>query len=262
MFWSDAPRPALAHYLVNLSATRVKSAVAAGVRFGRRWCRERGIALVQSPELPATRYASLHFRERMSGFISFGADDFRRAAENGRRSGTEVSIKLHMHIDDVDRFITEPDHEGRNWGVITCDALGGHLDTEGTFNLLVDEGDPEDQRMLYRLFFRDSTGRPLTLSAVKYVKDDPGADMWNDTTDFFTRILRGHVNSEGEKAAEVVATGTMRFSLWAFLRQMTTFRAQGPTAREGAAALVRFKSFFLGRLWDVYARCATGFTPF
>ena len=73
-----------------------------------------------------------------------------------------------------------------------CEALGGELPVEkGVFNLFVDQGDPSLKRMLYRLFFRDGDGRPLTLSGFKVVEDDPGSDLWTDTTTLFTRILRG-----------------------------------------------------------------------
>ena len=44
--------------------------------------------------------------------------------------------------------------------------------------------------MLYRLFLRGGDGRPLTLSGFKVVEDDPGSDLWTDTTTR-SRILGG-----------------------------------------------------------------------
>ena len=94
---------------------------------------------------------------------------------------------------DVDRFVSDPRREASAKGYVKCEALGGELPVEkGLFNLFVDQGDPSFKRMLYRLFPR-SDGRPLTLSGFKVVEDDPGSDLWTDTTTLFTRILRGHV---------------------------------------------------------------------
>src|SRR5205823_14850915 len=89
-------------------------------------------------------------------------------------------------------------------------ALGGVRPVErGTFNLFVEQGDGSD-RMLYRLLFEDGAGRPLTLSGFKVVRDDPGFDLWSDTTTLYTRILAGHVEAAGGPAAGVVAAGVLR----------------------------------------------------
>jgi hypothetical protein len=39
-----------------------------------------------------------------------------------------------------------------------------------------------------------------------------------------------------------------------FLKQLTTFRTEGPTLTDRAGALARFGRLFMGKLWDVYAR--------
>ena len=122
-----------------------------------------------------------------------------------------------------------------------------------TFNLFTDQGDPRDKQMLYRLFFTDGQGRQLTLSGHKSVHDDPGNDLYSDTTTLFTRVLAGHVQADQDGSAEVVAAGIIRIHLLDFLRQLTTFRTAGGSALEQAGALGRFGTLFLGSLWDVYA---------
>ena len=52
-----------------------------------------------------------------------------------------------------------------------------------------------DKRMLYRLWFRDTAGHPLTLDGHKVVQNDPGPDLWRDTTTLFAVVLSGHVDS-------------------------------------------------------------------
>jgi hypothetical protein len=109
--------------------------------------------------------------------------------------------------------------------------------------------------MLYRLFFSDPQGRALTLSGFKDIKDDPGFDAWTDTTTLFTRIYEGHVaDAEAEKQSQVIAAGIIHIHFFDFLKQLTTFRTEGPTLGDRTAAMGRFGRLFFGKLFDVYAK--------
>ena len=61
--------------------------------------------------------------------------------------------------------------------------------------------------MRYRLFARDHDGRELTLSGFKELADDPGFDVWTDTTTLFIRILSGRVDQAAEDADEAASAG-------------------------------------------------------
>jgi predicted acylesterase/phospholipase RssA len=247
------------HYLIDISADCIVETVERGVEEARRWCQDRGIALgrrapVPSPEIlaPATR---LSFTEEMKGFVSPGQADYDTAAHEGKRAGGALMFHLTITTEDVDRFVTHPEHEARAEGYIRCEAFGGERPVEqGTFNLFVDQADPARKVMLYRLYFRDGAGQPLTLSGFKDIKEDPDTDVWADTTTLFTHVLRGHVPAAAEASAEVVATGILRIFLLDFLEQLTTFRTEGPSLAERATGLGRFLRLFLGKLWDVYGR--------
>ena len=195
----------------------------------------------------------LEFTEEMKGYVTLGEADFDRGFKQGKKDGTFLMFHLTISTDDVDRFIADPRHEGVAVGWVSCDALGGKLPVErGIFNLFVDTDDPKLTRMLYRLFFADGTGHPLTLSGFKRVKDDPGFDLWSDTSTLYTRILRGHVEADAEPTAEVVASGIINIYLLDFARQLTTFRPRGGSAGDQARALTDFGKLFLGKLWDIY----------
>src|SRR5207248_9995216 len=96
----------------------------------------------------------------------------------------------------------------------------------------------------------------------KMVRDDPGVDVWSDTSALCTRILQGHVGPEDEARAEVVASEIITIHLADFMKQLASLRATGPTAGERAAALSRFGALFLGSLWDVYAGEVLSAAPF
>jgi predicted acylesterase/phospholipase RssA len=265
------------HYLINFSQDRLAEAVNLGVQRAREWCQERGIALKpHEGEFPTEVHEAktkVAFTEEMKGHVTFGEMDYDRGARQGKKDGTSIMFHLTITVDGVNRFVTDPDHDTEDVkGYVECEALGGRREVEqARFNLFVDDADPARKRMFYRLFFRDDKGSPLTLSGFKDIRDDPGMDLWHDTTTLFTRILKGHVSEAEERAASqdpaafaeiVVASGIIIIHFFDFLKQLTTFRAEGPTFSDRTSAMARFGRLFLGKLWDVYARNVLTSGPF
>ena len=197
---------------------------------------------------------SFRFTEEMKGHVSFGESDLELGAREGRTNDTRLMFHLTIEVDDLDQLAADAGRADSARGWVECDALGGRLTVErGIFNLLVAEEDPEIKHMLYRLFFRDGVGHPITLTGFKTLTNRRGRHVWGDTTTLYTRLLRGHVQAVEDPRAEIVASGILRIHPLGFLRQLATFRAGGrrsPVAR--AAAIVRFDALFLGRLWEVY----------
>ncbi len=198
---------------------------------------------------------SVRFSEAMHGYISFGETDERRGAYDGRTSGTRLIARLTITIDHLDRFIADARHEAAIEGSIDCDTLGGELPIEsGVFNLFAEEAEPARKHMRYRLFFRDSVGHPVTLVGVKVVRSDAPITLWPETSTLYTRLLHGHVNADQEEQTELVAAGILRLSLLGLLRQLTTFRADGPSLAARGTAVIAFITFFCTQLWQLYRR--------
>lgn len=198
--------------------------------------------------------ASVQFTEEMLGHVTFGESDFTRGAVAGRDGAGALKFHLTIVVDDIERFGSDPTRRAGAHGYLVCDALGGRLPVErGVFNLFVDT-EPGVKHMLYRLWFRDGSGHPLTMSGFKLVKDDAGFDVWKDTTTLFTRVLRGHVDEQDDASAEIVASGVLRIRIRDFARQLTTFRAGGDGAGAKVGALAKFGTIFLGHLAEAYLR--------
>jgi len=160
---------------------------------------------------------------------------------------------LTITVAGVFDFVNNPASTAAAVGWVRSSALGGQFPVnDGWFNLFVDQGTPTLKHMTYRLFFQDASRQPLTFSGFKVIRDDPGFDVWIDTTTLFTRILEGHVQQEEEANARLVAGGILHLSILDFMQQLTTFRVDGPTAVQKASALSRFGTFFMGGLWEVY----------
>lgn len=190
---------------------------------------------------------SVRFTEEMLGHVTFGEEDFLRGAAADRDGAGALKFHLTIVVDDIERFGGDPLRSAGAHGYLVCDTLGGKLPVErGWFNLFVDT-EPGVKRMLYRLFFRDGAGHPLTLSGHKLVKDDAGFDVWRDTTTLFTRVLRGHVDEHAEPDAEVVASGVLRIRARDFARQLTTFRGS-------PGGLLKFMTIFVGQLAEAYLK--------
>jgi cholesterol oxidase len=98
------------------------------------------------------------------------------------------------------------------------------------------------------------------------VHNDPGFDLWSDTTTFLSRVVRGHLDFDDVAGdgvpAGTVAAGIMNFTVLGFTRSLLTYRPSGPTAGKALAGLLRFDRTFLGKLWDVYASKISTYSPF
>lgn len=203
--------------------------------------------------------ARVRFTEEMRGFLAFGEESFARGHDRGRASKTSLLFHLTIETPAIGEFVADPERRAEATGWVRSEALGGkRLVEHGRFNLFVATEQPGERRMLYRLHFRDGVGTPLTLVGHKVVADDPGFDLWRDTTTLFTRLLSGHVEADGDDdgddGAAIVASGILRITPLSFARQLTTFRASGAGPRGNVAALLGFGRLFLGELWHVYGK--------
>jgi cholesterol oxidase len=204
--------------------------------------------------LPASKKpASLEFTEKMRGFISFGEDDFDKGFRKGKKEGTALMFHLTVHMDDMERFVKDEQHPGTIRGHVQCDALGGELQVlQGWFHLFVEAGRHGERKLMkYRLFLQDGEGHPITLRGYKDVENDPGFDLWPDTSTLFTHIYAGHVEPDDDDDAQIVASGILHIRVTDFAVQMTTLRVDPPHRVD---AIARFGALFAGDLWEVYAK--------
>jgi cholesterol oxidase len=197
----------------------------------------------------------LQFTEKMMGAFSFGEPDYRAGYRAGLRTGSALMFRLTIATDDVDAFIADSTHAAVPQGYVQCDVLGGRRTVAaGLFNLFVDEG-PRTRHMLYRLYFSDATGRPLTLAGYKDVRAGPITRVWPETSTLYTRILDGHVpvtDGGADATAGVVGSGVLRIRPLDFAWQLTTFRVHGPTRLGQLRAFDAFGRLFVGELWQVF----------
>ena len=203
-----------------------------------------------APTAPST----LQFTEEMKGFVTIGSEDYQEGYKRGKEAKTAFMFRLTIAIDDVERFVDDAQHLGSATGYIDCEALGGRLPVEtGWFNLFVDAAAGNRKYMHYRLLFADGVGGQHTMVGFKDVHDDPGFDVWEDTTTLFVRVISGHIPPDGDDG-KVAAAGILKIHPVDFAQQLTTFRVSGPSIGAPAGALTGFNQLFLGKLWETYAK--------
>jgi len=203
----------------------------------------------------------LEFTEEMHGFFTTevtGARteaDYRDAEKRGHAAGSRLDFTLTILIDDVQRFIDDPAHAAVTEGWVTSQVYGVEREVEwGRFNLFLDDSDKHTRRMLYLLKFTGGDGQPYLLDGYKELRDDPGFDIWADSTTLFTSIRRGWEIAPGARGP-VVGQGIVHVRMRDLLKQITTFRARNsPGKGESARAIGRFGAFFFGRLWETYVK--------
>lgn len=214
------------------------------------------VAKRPSPPIVSAPPLGLEFTERMRGFVTrsttsaLGEAGYREAEREGQVEGGPLEVRLTVLIDDVRRFIESREHEAPCEGYVDGPMFGRRVLVErGTFNLFFVDDSARTKRMRYRLELTSEVdGHPYTLEGYKELRDDPGPDLWEDTTTLFTSIRAGW-SPDGT----IVAQGIIRVHAADFLEQLSTFRARHSAgAAESAAGIARFGAFFFGELWASY----------
>jgi cholesterol oxidase len=197
----------------------------------------------------------LQFTERMIGAFTFGETDYGAGYRSGLHTGGGLMFRLTIAIEDVDAFLADSTHPAVPQGQVVSEVLGGKRPVDaGLFNLFVDQG-PRIRHMLYRLYFSDATGRPLTLAGYKDVGPGPLIRVWPETSTLYFRVLDGHVpvhDGALDARAGLVGSGILRIRPVDFARQLATFRVHGPTLKGEVRALDAFGRLFVEELWQVF----------
>lgn len=204
------------------------------------------------PAPPEPLQLGVQFTETMKGYFSTTVtEDFEVAAEQGKRNDSKFEFTLTIISDDLDRMLTDPDHKARMIGSVNAPALSAAplVVTEGVFNLFTE--DPEQigtRQMKYRMKMTSEEGRAYCFDGFKVIRDDPGSDLWSDTTTLYITVYDG---DSGD--SPVFGKGILKIAPEDFMRQMTTVQVtNADNLTERLKAIARFGSFFGGALFETY----------
>ena len=190
------------------------------------------------------------FKETMTGGFALGQTETKAGRDAGNRAGTELAMHATVTIDDVERFVADPQHLGGLAGTIDYAPLGQGIPSHsGVFNLFSPSDSPRLKLMVYELGF-ERDGKEYYLAGKKEVRDDPGFDLWSDTTTLYTQLHEGT-----DKSGPVAGAGILTLGVADLIKLLSTLRATGTDhLTQKAEAIAKFGRFFLGELWDSYVR--------
>jgi choline dehydrogenase-like flavoprotein len=212
---------------------------------------------------PRTRPIAITFTELMSGTFAEPDDTLREAlAEAGPSPGpggtplearlyeaaaqrgrpdNGMELTLHARVPDVN-VLALGTHRLEVEGTAELRLDGTDLEplrVQGWFDLLTGEG--ETRSMDYEL----RIGRRFELSGIKKLRDDPGADVWRDTTALFIHLR----DLEQERDYYGMLNVAMNHFLF---KQMRSMQVDTVDAARAAWALSSFGAHFFGGLQSVY----------
>ena len=256
------PSPVGVNPLLTISAVAERAAI--------HLAKDRGWSFDVAPKAdapvrraaPSTtpRPAGVRFTERMAGFFGEG-EDYWEGAEVGRQAGSSFAFVFSISVDDVERMLRDPEHEADLFGSVDAPSLSKDrlIASGGRFNLFSDDpDDPAAKRMEYRATLTAEDGAQYEFRGHKLVRDDPGFDLWPDTTTLYIELRR-------TDAAETAPPlrGVLRIAVTDFARQLTTMQPTGSdSAKARAKALADFGGFFAGSLFRIYSGVGGGLRRF
>lgn len=219
--------------------------------------RERGWTIDYSLPSKPTRTPQptkpgIEFTETMTGYFStLEKDDYQKAAERGREAGSTLTFILTIISEDIERFLHDPDHPAKTFGTVQAPSLSSENLTisQGSFNLFKEHPeDVETMRMWYRMQLHSQEGDDYYFVGYKVIRDDPGIDLWADTTTLYVTLHRG----TDEKGA-VVGRGILKIRPSDFAKQMTTVKiTNAKSLTERLKYEAAFGRTFAGALVDTY----------
>ncbi|MGE5274339.1 MAG: alpha/beta fold hydrolase [Verrucomicrobiota bacterium] len=231
------PRPLGVNPLLTISAV-AERAVALLAR-ERGWNIDYAFRPVPMRVQETTR-VGLRFTERMVGTFS---------TEGGEESPLEFTVTVVA--DDLDALVQESEHRARLFGTVTAPALSADplMASDGEFQLFVaDEDRVSTRQMRYRMRLTSEEGRTFFFHGRKVIRDDPGFDLWGDTTTLHLTVYDGP-----DDRSTTFGHGVLRIDPRDFLRQLRTMEVTGaPSLLARLRGQARFGRFFAGILFDTY----------
>ncbi|XXF75444.1 GMC family oxidoreductase [Myxococcaceae bacterium GXIMD 01537] len=208
--------------------------------------------------LETPRPLGILFTETLSGTIQPAPQHASVAAWANVDEESESPLRfiVTVMVEDLKALLANPDHPMRLTGTVVAPALSPKPLTvmSGVLNVLMpDPEEPDARRLRYGMHLQSEQGERFFLEGIKYVHDDPGLDLWSDTTTLFVTLWRGE-DTSGLPAYQ----GVLHIALEEFVRQVTTLRVlHADDAQDRVKAMYDFGRFFVGGLAEVYWKPAT-----
>jgi cholesterol oxidase len=200
----------------------------------------------------------LQFSETMSGFFSTQVQDsFQQGWDRGKKDSSDFRFIVSILASDMEQMMADPDYTAILTGTVTAPALSPEplTVTDGEFNLFTyDPSQAGIRRMKYRMRLTSQEGKIYFFDGFKIARDDPGLDLWKDTTTLYITVRDGD-----SLESPILGRGILRIYPDDFRRQITTLQiTNAESVDQRLEAVARFGHFFGGTLFDTYGGVFAG----
>jgi cholesterol oxidase len=228
----------------------------------RNWTFDYEFPPVTLPEY-TTESTGIQFTEKMAGYIQLVSNgtDYTEAYQAGKLSDQPFDFILTIITNDLDQMLADETHRAGMAGIVHAPLLSAAPITvsEGIFNLFEeDPGNINTRTMRYRMHLNTREGERYYFYGFKHIHQDPGFDLWEDTTTLFITIYAGE-----DDQSPVVAKGMLKIAPEDLRTQLTTIKVLQPKSlTDNLLAQFKFGKFFAGSLYDIYGGIVGGSSPF
>ena len=194
----------------------------------------------------------LQFSEAMEGYFSTKVkDDYAVAARQGKADGSPFRLIATIISNDIELMMREPDHAAKLIGTVQAPALSPEPLTisVGEFYLFVK--DPQQFNVRYMRYVGRLTATNYAtyyFEGYKAVHNDPGFDVWSDTTTLFITVYAGMDNT-----GAIVGKGIIEIHVKDLAHQLTTMKVlNAQNLGQRLSIMARFGRFFSDEIFDLY----------
>jgi cholesterol oxidase len=197
------------------------------------------------------RVPGIQFTERMTGYFAVGTDSYEAGYDKGVLDDSALSFVLTVRSNDVENMLNDSNHPADLIGSVQAPALSDDdlTVTEGLFNLFTEDPEDDDIRyMKYNMKLNSEEGESYYFEGYKVIHDDPGFDLWADTTTLFVTLYAGESPN-----APVLGKGILRIKPDDFRKQIGTVKITGTDKKmDQLKYKSKFIKFFSENIVDVY----------
>lgn len=192
----------------------------------------------------------LEFTETMRGrFSKTMLTDYNKAYNDESSSPFEFTLTIVTH--DLNKMLTDPQHTAKIIGQVSIPDFSKMplMVSQGEFQLFTDDPTHVNTRkMIYELSLVSVEGKTYELSGAKFIHNDPGIDIWEDTTTLYVDLY------DTTNEHRLCGKGILKISPNDFLHQLTTIQVlNAKNLSERLDAEARFGEFFVGTLYQIYS---------
>jgi len=146
----------------------------------------------------------LTFSEVMTGGFVLGATDPLRGEKQGNAQNTHLVLHCQVTIDDLQRFVDDPEHPGRLVCSLDFPPLNAGIPCDpGIFNLFRAANTSSERWMVYQCGFT-AKGQRYYVTGKKIVQHGHAAEVLQQITTLFTLLYEGT-----DAAGKISGAGTL-----------------------------------------------------